>query len=171
MLETAAHFVLECAAFCVFTGEQGNPMAIIDYGDGEREFRCTAITCMIYEQEFVGDPNDRVTGDLIADTIGKVTLSSNDVLHVTDEGAYVTTVLDYTQVNWNAIFRALWAMLKTAQENGGGGTPIPGFKTWQSKLMSYEPDMKELSYAVQEELMRGLFRSGAAASGKTSEEE
>lgn len=147
-------------------------MAVIDYGDGEREFLCTALTCMIYEQEFVSDENDRITGDLIADTIGKVTLSSNDVLHVTDDGAYVTTVVDYTQVNWNAIFRALWAMLKTAQEiNGGGASPIPGFKAWQSRLMSFEPDMKELSYGVQQELMRGLFRSGAAASGKTSEEE
>ncbi len=146
-------------------------MATIDYGDGEHEFICTALTCMIYEQEFVTDPNEKITGDLIADTIGKVTLSSNDILHVTDDGAYVTTVLDYTQVNWNAIFRALWAMLKTAQENGDKSTPIPGFKAWQSTLMSFEPDMKQLSNDVQQELMRGLFRSGAAASGKTSEEE
>ena len=144
-------------------------MATIDYGDGEREFRCTAITCMIYEQEFVSDPNDKITGDIIADTIGKVQLSSSDVLHVTDDGAYVTTVIDYTKVNWNAIFRALWAMLKTSQENGDKSNPIPGFKTWQATLLEFEPDMKQLARDVQQELMRGLFRSGAAASGETSE--
>lgn len=169
MFETAAYFFSEYAAFRILMGRKEIALAVIDYGDGEREFVCTALTCMIYEQEFVSDKNDRITGDLIADTIGKITLSSNDVLHVTDDGAYVTTVVDYTQVNWNAIFRALWAMLKTAQENGADGTPIPGFKTWQSKLMSFEPDMKELASEVQRELMRGLFRSGAAASGETSE--
>ena len=150
---------------------QEDELATIDYGVGEREFRCTAKTCMIYEQEFVNDKNERITGDLIADTIGKVTLSSSDILHVTDDGTYITTVIDYTKVNWNAIFRALWAMLKTAQENSDSKDAIPGFTTWQSQLVSYEPDMKELAHVVQQELMRGLFRSGAAASGKTSGEE
>ena len=150
-------------------------MASIDYGAGERQFRCTALTCMIYEHEFVSDENPKITGDLIADTIGKVTVSSSDILHVTDEGNYVTTVIDYTKVNWQAIYRALWAMLRTemeiARQNGEPVANIPAYRAWEHELLTCEPDMHELTRAVQNELMRGLFRAGAAASGETSEEE
>ena len=150
-------------------------MATIDYGSGEREFRCTALTCMIYEHEFVSDDNPKITGDLIADTIGKITVSSNDILHVTDEGAYVTTVVDYTKVNWQAIFRSLWAMMRTAYEAsklpGSVVLPeVPSYKAWERELLSCEPDMQELADAVQGELMRGLFRAGAAASGENQQE-
>ena len=143
-------------------------MASIDYGNGEREFRCTALTCMIYEHEFISDENPKITGDLIADTIGKVQVSSNDILHVTDEGNYITTVIDYTRVNWQAVYRALWAMLRTemeiARQKGEPVVNVPAYRTWEQELLTCEPDMQELANAVQNELMRGLFRTGAAAS-------
>ena len=149
-------------------------MATIDYGAGEREFQCTALTCMIYEHEFINDENPRITGDLIADTIGKITVSSNDVLHVTDDGAYVTTVVDYTKVNWQAIFRGMWAMMRTSfeisKQRGESLPDVPAYKVWERSLLSCEPDMQNIADAVQEELMRGLFRSGAAASGENQQE-
>ena len=150
-------------------------MASIDYGNGEREFRCTALTCMIYEHEFVSDDNPKITGDLIADTIGKIQVSANDILHVTDEGNYITTVVDYTRVNWQAIYRALWAMLRTeseiAKQDGKKAEAVPAYRTWERELLSCEPDMQAMADAVQSELMRGLFRAGAAASGKNQQEE
>lgn len=150
-------------------------MAFVKLGDKEVEFVCTALTPMIYEQEFVSDKNPKITGDLIADTIGKMQVSSDDVLHVTDSGAYVTTVVDYTKVNWRAIPRALWCMLKTKHEidvgKGRSSKPVPSYVQWEKSLLGCEPDMQLVAYAVQEELQRGLFRAGAAASGKTSEVE
>ena len=149
-------------------------MASIDYGCGEREFRCTAYTCMIYEHELVSDDNPKITGDLIADTIGKIRVSSNDVLHVTDSGNFVTTVVDYTRVNWQAIYRALWAMLRTeyevARQRGEQAENVPAYRTWERELLSCEPDMEGLAEAVQNELQRGLFRAGAAASGENQQE-
>ena len=175
MHETAAHFHRGVRRFSRIQRGKGKKMATIDYGSGEREFRCTALTCMIYEHEFVSDVNPKITGDLIADTVGKITVSSNDVLHITDDGNYVTTVVDYTKVNWQAIFRALWAMMRTSYEisklPGNTVLPdVPAYKTWEHELLSCEPDMENLATVVQRELMRGLFRAGAAASGENQQE-
>lgn len=145
-------------------------MATIDYGKGDVDFRCTAWTCLIYEQEFHDDENEKITGDLIADVIGKVIVSSNDVLTVDEDGAFVTTVIDYTRVNWNATLRALWAMLKTESDITGSRS-VPSYSEWSRSLLECEPDMQEMHALVAEELQRGLFRAGAAASGKTSEQE
>lgn len=149
-------------------------MERIDYGDGERQLTCTGWTQVIYEQQFCNDENKRITGDLIADVMGKVTASSDDVLTVNDDGAFVTTVVDYTRLNWNAIRRALWAMLRTAYEisvDEGNLLPeVEPFGEWEGTLLKCEPDMQDISVKVMSEIQRGLFRSGAAASGETSEE-
>lgn len=147
-------------------------MATIDYGTGEREMRCTAWTLVVYEQEFKSA--DEVRGDLIADTMGKVIATSDDVLTVNDDGAFVTVVEDYTRVDWNATMRALWAMLRTAadiaQSKGQPYVPTGSYDEWTRTLLEVEPDMHAVRKEVVRELQRGLFRSGAAASGKTSDE-
>ena len=148
-------------------------MATIDYGLGEQEIRCTAWTFVIYEQEFHSDPVEGITGDLIADAMGKIIVTSDDLISVNEDGAFVTVVEDYTRVDWNATMRGLWAMLRTAvdisQSKGRTGAQIGSYDDWTRSLLEVEPDMQEVRRIVGEELQRGLFRAGAAASGKTSE--
>jgi hypothetical protein len=69
--------------------------------------------------------------------------------------------------------RALWAMLRTAMDiansKGRVGAQIGSYDDWTRSLLEVEPDMQEVRRTVGKELQRGLFRTGAAASGKTSE--
>ncbi len=150
-------------------------MATIDFGAGEQEFRCTARTLTIYEQAFCADPNPRVTGDLIADVLGKQRITDESLgFKLGDDGTISEIILDFTGDNWNAERRALWAMLKTQWEidrkHGRDGKPVPSYREWDESLLESDMDMRAVSNAVGEELNRGLFRSGAAASGQTSEE-
>lgn len=144
-------------------------MATIDYGRGEQEFRCTARTLTIYEQAFYSDPYPRVTGDLIADVFGKqkITDESSGLVFDTD-GNITAIVVDLTADNWQAEWRALWAMLKTQAEidakHGGEKKPFPSYREWDKENVDCEPDMRAVSNAVCAELNRGLFRAGAAAS-------
>jgi len=149
-------------------------MATIDYGMGEREIRCTYRTLTIYEHEF--RDKDGNPADLIADVMGKVRMSIDDAgVEFDDEGNIVAVIYDYTRDNWLAQKRALWAMLKTAEaiakRHGEKYEPVPSYEEWDASLVECEPDLREVSLAVGNELQRGLFRSGAAASGKTSQEE
>lgn len=152
-------------------------MATIDYGMGEREFRCTYLTLTIYEQEFHDDKYSKVTGDLIADVFGKVRIDESMMgLEYDDDGMLSAITVDYTMDDWNVEKRALWAMLKTSSEiarlHGERDFPEVGsFKAWDKTLIECEPDLREVSRAVTAELQRGLFRSGAADSEETSEEE
>ena len=150
-------------------------MATIDYGMGDMEFRCTMWTLVVYEQEFVGSMTEKVTGDLVADTMGKVIVTSDDLITVTEDGVFAQTVVDYTRVNWNGVLRALWAMLKTSEDiavdEGRKVRHVPSYDAWSRELLRCEPDMNDLHVKVADELLRGLFRAGAAASGKTSERE
>jgi len=142
-------------------------LAIVDYGAGEREIRCTYRTLSIYEQEFrdeEGNPRD-----LIADVMGKVKISTDNTgFELDDDGNVKAIVIDYTSDDWNAQKRALWAMLKTAEaiakRHGENVERIPSFKEWDESLLECEPDLREISLAVGNELQRGLFRAGAAAS-------
>jgi len=144
-------------------------MAMIDYGAGEREMRCTAWTMSLYEHEFRDkDDNPR---DLIKDVMGKVIVQSDDVITVTEDGAFAQVVMDYTRKDWNATMRALWAMLRTAFDISLAHDPIEpvgSYDEWSRSLLEVEPDMERVQHDVSQELQRGLFRSGAAASGKTS---
>lgn len=143
-------------------------MATVDYGAGEVEFECTAWTQVVYEQEFCNDPNPNVTGDMTADVMGRLIVSSKDVITVTEDGALEAT-LDYTRDNRPATMRALWAMMRTsediARDEGRKVPHVPSYEEWTKSLLRCEPDMREISLAVGNELQRGLFRAGAAASG------
>ena len=142
-------------------------MATFDYGNGEQEFRCTSYTTTVYEQEFRDDPNPKITGDLIADVMGVVKFSSRDAIEIEDDGT-VTLNIDYTGDNWNAEKRAFWAMLRTeaiVRQDAGERYPnVPSYAEWDRSVASCEPDMNEFRTAVCNELQRGLFRAGAAAS-------
>ena len=148
-------------------------MPVIDYGQGEREYRCTAWTFVLYEQEFRDESGK--PADMIADVMGKVVVSSDDILTVNDDGAFVTVVEDYTRFDWGATIRALWAMLRTASDiadsKGQATARIPSYELWSRSLLECEPDMQVVRHDVAQELQRGLFRAGAAASGKTSEQQ
>jgi hypothetical protein len=149
-------------------------LATIDYGLGEREFRCTYWTLTVYEQEFRDDPCRGVTGDLIADVFGKIRATDESLgFHLDEDGNLDALVIDYTLTNWNVEKRALWAMLRTQsdidQKRGRESERVPSYAEWEGTLVECEPDLRELSNAICGELQRGLFRAGAAASGKTSE--
>lgn len=144
-------------------------MPFIDFGSGEQEFRCTARTLVIYEQAFYNDKYPRVTGDMIADVFGKRVVGEDSLgLKFDDDGNIEAIVVDYTTDNWQAELRALWAMLRTQAEidkkNGVKRDPVPIFATWSESVADWEPDMREVSNMVYEEMNRGLFRAGAAAS-------
>ena len=146
-------------------------MATIDYGAGDVDFRCTLWTYVLYEQEFANDPSPLVTGDLAADVMGVVKVNTGDKVRVTDDG-HIEATIDYTKTNWPASIRALWAMLRTEADvradEGREFTPVPSYREWSKGLTRCEPDMRQLAVEVARELLRGSFRSGAAASGKTS---
>ena len=144
-------------------------MASIDFGSGECEFRCTARTLVIYEQAFYNDKYPRVTGDLIADVFGKRTITEDSLGLEFDDGGNIKAItVDYTADNWEAELRALWAMLRTQAEidkkNGVQREPVKAFVPWTESIVDWEPDMREVSNLIFEELNRGLFRAGAAAS-------
>jgi len=144
-------------------------MPKIDLGNGEVEYRCTARTLTIYEQAFVNDPNPKITGDLIADVFGRQRIGEDALgLEFDDSGNIKAIIVDYTMDNWNAEWRALWAMLKTQAEidakHNVKRDPVPSYSAWSADLAEFEPDMRETSNAVMDELNRGLFRTGAAAS-------
>lgn len=143
---------------------------LIDYdGTGEREAIATAYTLMLYEQEFKGSDAKGVTGDLISDVYGTIDLkkakSQYDAL-----GNLV--VLDYTNDNWNAYLRALWAMLRTASESarsrGIDAQLTPRFSEWVRGVGKV--NMSEIMDAVIEECNRGFFRPSATDSEKTPDD-
>lgn len=145
-------------------------------GTGEREYIASAYTMMIYEQEF--------GSSLIKDVYGKVQLVPDGVEVVTSafvkermeaalpEGkslpkatetlidkafpAVATRVMDFTQDNWEAELRALWAMAKTADAAADKNT-VPSYKAWAARLGPL--NLSEVSAFVVEETRRGLFRT------------
>jgi hypothetical protein len=148
-------------------------LATIDYGHGEQEMICNAWTMVVYEHAFCQDKNPNTTGDLIKDAMGKIIVASDDIITVTSNGAFATVTEDYTRIDWIATLKALWAMLRTASERAITKnlphTDIPAWDEWCGDLIDCEPDMDAIRKQVAGELQRGLFRGGAAASGKTSE--
>lgn len=144
-------------------------MAKVDFGLGEQEIRCTYRTLSYYEQEFCNDPCPNVTGDLIADALGKITVDENSFgLGYGYDGQLNSITIDFTNNDWNVHKRALWAMLRTAAEidriHGKDVERVPSYKEWDKSLIECEPDLREVSDAISGEILRGLFRSGAAAS-------
>lgn len=143
-------------------------MAKVDYGAGEREIRCTYYTLTVYEQEFCTSKIDGVTGDLIADVMGRQVIKADDTpVRMNDDGTIDAIVLDYTRCSWNVEKRALWAMLRTAAEiaklHGEPYEPVPSYSEWDLSLLECSPNLSDVHHVVDNELQE-LFRPGAAAS-------
>ena len=143
---------------------------LIDYdGAGEREAIATAYTLMLYEQEFKADETPGITGNLIADVYGVLDLRKA-MTQMDAHGNIV--VLDYTNDNWPAYLRALWAMLRTSSEAKrarGIDVPLtPRYTEWVKTVG--QVNMSEIMSAVVDECNRGLFRARATDSGTTGEE-
>ena len=130
----------------------------VDYGAGEKELLFSGWTLVLYEQQF--------GGDLIQDLFGKVEVRKSDVETAlrnvgVDEGLQdapeapdedpVLFTSDYTQTNWTAVLKALWAGLKTADD------ALPGFAQWSRGLGAI--DLGRLQKEIVPEAMRMFFRS------------
>lgn len=118
-------------------------------GSGEVEATATALTLVIYEQEF--------KGDLIKDVFGK---------HKADAGS--SDSIDFTVDNWVQELQALWAMVATAYElRADRGDAAPNdrpkpFKQWVRGIGKV--NFQQISDAVVAEALDGFFHTGAAAS-------
>lgn len=126
----------------------------VDYGAGEKELLFSGWTLVLYEQQF--------GGDLIQDLFGKVEVRKSDVETAlrnvgVDEAPEredddpVLFTSDYTQTNWTAILKALWAGLKTADD------ALPGFTQWSRGLGAI--DLGQLQKEIVPEAMRMFFLS------------
>ena len=109
---------------------------VIDYGKGEVEVDVSTWTLVLYEQEF--------GKDLIKDVFGRS--------EVREDADDVMFVVDFTQSNWTAFVRLLWAAIKTVDDS------LPSFKEWARKegYINVNTIMNELTEAA----LKGLFRTG-----------
>lgn len=117
----------------------------IDYGKGEKNIEVSIYTLMIYEHEF--------RRDMIKDLFGKVVVRKED-----EDDKEALAVIDYRNVEWTALIRALWACEKTANNK------VKSFDEWAGKLSDSEIDLLEIASKLRPEIERRLFRTGAAAS-------
>lgn len=126
----------------------------VDYGAGGKELLFSGWTLVLYEQQF--------GGDLIQDLFGKVEVRKSDVETALrnvgveeaperEDDDPVLFTSDYTQTNWTAVLKALWAGLKTADD------ALPGFTQWSRELGAI--DLGRLQKEIVPEAMRMFFRS------------
>lgn len=117
-------------------------------GTGEVEAECTALTLLIYEQEF--------GGDLIKDVFGRHTRESD-----ADD-----VVMDFTVDNWTKELQALWAMVSTAYElkaDRGDAAPNDRPKPYRQWVRTIgRVNFREIGSAVVDLAMDGFFHAGAA---------
>ena len=108
----------------------------IDYdGTGEKDIVLNLPAAVIYEHEF--------HSDMFQDVIGRVVIRHDD-----DEDG--TLLMDYRDVNWTAIMKALWAGLKAADDS------TPSFPVWSRHLKPM--NLYALNVAVITELRENFFR-------------
>lgn len=118
---------------------------IIDYGYGDREF-CLGLGAMVeYEQQF--------RSDIVKDLFGKGRVVPEDPGEPDDGEAFS---FDFTQTNWTACAKALWAGEKAVDP------AAPGFSEWCR--LRPNPDMSVVSDAVMREAAEAFFRAGVSAS-------
>lgn len=119
-------------------------------GTGEVEAEATALTLVLYEQEF--------DSDLIKDVLGRHTRSEDDR----------DVVMDFTVDNWTKELQALWAMVSTAYElaaDRGDAAPNDRPKPYRQWVRSVgKVNFRDIGSKVVDLIMDGFFHSGAAAS-------
>lgn len=165
------------------------PMVAFDDSGKEYEAIASALTLMIYEQEF---STEKRHADLIKDVFGRIDLTdggnrevvtaefvTNKLQGAMAQGktlpkttrdlilkafpAYVDTTLDYTQDNWTAYVRALWAMVKTADHVRMAKDPDaapqlpPTFAGWMEQAGAI--DMNAITSFVVGQCSTAFFRA------------
>ncbi len=87
---------------------------VLDFGSGATELKPCVKALVCYEQEF-----DR---DMVADLFG------TETVRVPEDGEGVLFSFDYTQFEWTAMTRALWACARAADP------AFPGYMEWVDAL-------------------------------------
>lgn len=123
---------------------------VIDYGYGEREFCISAAAAMEYEQQF--------GADIVKDLFGKMEVSAEEIGEALagEEPADGILRLDFTQTNWTACLKALWAGERAVEPR------TPGFAEWCRERP--RPDMNAVSGAVLQDATEAFFHGGAGGS-------
>lgn len=108
-------------------------------GDGQATALCSMFTLALYQQTFHDDMASKHKS-LVDD--------------LTDYGeADDGNPLGYlVAANWEAATRALWAMLRTADEAGLNSTPTPGYREWVKVHAADDVDIYKLNVLVTSEL-------------------
>ena len=112
----------------------------IDTGNGnEVEVELGFETLVIYEEEF--------GRDLIKDFFGKTEVPVGDEA----DGSEDTVTIDFTQTNWTAITRVVWAGARTAAGDG-----FPGYREWIRTVS--DMNLRQASDTMMPEAIRKFFR-------------
>lgn len=119
---------------------------IIDYGCGEKEIEANVWALMLYEQEF--------HSDLIKDVFGKQKVEEDA------EGGVIE--FDYTAMNWYALTKALWAMLRSADGS------VPRFSEWAKTATGM--NMFLVFEGVTRAVSEGFFRRGPSEAEEAERE-
>lgn len=113
----------------------------ITIGDGrEIEVELGFETLVTYEEEF--------GRDLIQDFFGKSEVPVGDLAGDGDGAETVT--IDFTQTNWTAITRVVWAGARTADDK------VPGYREWIGTVS--DMNLREANEALLPEAVRKFFR-------------
>lgn len=118
----------------------------VSLGGKSRKAKVTFYTALLYEQEF--------SRDMLKDFFGVQAIKDP----VEDDGGVVS--VDFTQVNWTAASKALWAALKTADD------ATEPYSLWVKKASG--ANMWLVNEQLAAEIADCFFRSEAA--GKEAEE-
>lgn len=121
---------------------------VIDYGYGEREFCISAAAAMEYEQQF--------GRDIVQDLFGRVEVTAEQLADALGEGDGEVLTMDFTQTNWTACIRALWAGERAVDAR------TPGFDEWCRERP--RPDLNAVSNAVLMDATEAFFHDGAGGS-------
>lgn len=110
--------------------------------NGEKKEAIFSIeTLTVYEEEFASD--------LLQDVLGKATFDPQEAAEEAEEAQRGVITIDYTQTNWLACYKALWAGLRVSDPS------TPSYKHW-SKGLSISAT--EVSNSVIPEVIDKFFR-------------
>ena len=129
-------------------------MLNIEIGGKQVEAEVTFLTAQIYEAEF--------RSDMIQDYFGreKTKIPTDDENVVQEDGDATIVQVDFTQTNWTAAVKVLWAAVKTANPS------TPGYAVWARSATG--ANMWEVADVLTYEIVDCFFRPLAAEAQKES---
>lgn len=118
---------------------------VLDIGGEEVRGLLSAETLVLYEEEFDG-------ADMVKDLYGRQEVRRDD------DDPDILMVFDYTQTNWTAVTKSMWAVIRTNDPS------LPHYKVWLRGL----PDINLVE--VQNQLVPAMedcfFRGRLAGIGQ-----